>query len=291
MTSASLPDSISLTVSHRFPAGLIAGLIGSLFGLIGIFAFPIVFSPLAIVCGVIGLVAAVIGRSGGGIGTSALAMVLAVLAAIKSPTVWLLLGAGILAANAGATAKPEAPAILSTAKAEQGATETMPSAPVTAAEIEIAIVWVEGFSRRAGPVLKWLPEVEARYRGISELMAADLQRLPVISDPVERSQVAVALSQRAVESDQLQAETEALRNAIKVALAREQGPSLQTIEKCRAASAAAGDGCRRLAIVGKQLDTNLAALLASFERLEAVYRVERPRQEEIIRQADVIVSR
>ena len=79
-------------------SGLVAGLLGCLFGTIGIFALALVFVPLAAVCTLVGLIRGVVGRSGAGIGSSLLAGVVTLIAVLTSPSLLLLLG-GVAAAS------------------------------------------------------------------------------------------------------------------------------------------------------------------------------------------------
>lgn len=88
--------------------GTVAGLLGCLFGIIGIFAFAIVFVPLAACCALVGLVRGIVGKSAAGIGTSVLAGALSVFGFIASPTLWILT-AGVLAGGLIASQPPTQP--------------------------------------------------------------------------------------------------------------------------------------------------------------------------------------
>lgn len=79
--------------------GIIAGLLGCVFGVIGVFAFGLVFVPLAVVCSLVGLIRGVIGRSAAGVGVSLIAGALGVFGFITSPSLWLLT-AGMIASGA-----------------------------------------------------------------------------------------------------------------------------------------------------------------------------------------------
>ena len=76
--------------------GVVAGLLGCLFGILGIFTVGIVFVPLAALCTLFGLLRGIAGRSVAGIGCSLLAGTLTVWGFVVSPTLWVLVGAGIL---------------------------------------------------------------------------------------------------------------------------------------------------------------------------------------------------
>jgi uncharacterized membrane protein (GlpM family) len=69
--------------------GMLAGLLGCVFGLLGILTFVAIFVPLAALCAVVGLFCCVPNRSIAGIGTSLLAGVLSMIGFMVSPTLWL----------------------------------------------------------------------------------------------------------------------------------------------------------------------------------------------------------
>lgn len=96
--------------------GVVAGLLGCVFGTIGIFALGLLFVPLAALCAAVGLFRALSGRSMAGFGVSLLAGVVTVLAFITSPSL-LLLSGGLAAAMA--LSGPAAPAGLRSADDRQ----------------------------------------------------------------------------------------------------------------------------------------------------------------------------
>jgi hypothetical protein len=79
--------------------GLVAGLLGSILAVVGIFTLAFVFVPLAAMCALIGLLRGVTGFSLAGIGTSLLAACLCAVGFAASPVLWAMAG-GLLAANA-----------------------------------------------------------------------------------------------------------------------------------------------------------------------------------------------
>jgi hypothetical protein len=72
--------------------GLLAGVFGCIFGVLGIFTLGLVFVPLAAVCSGIGLLFGLVGRSGSGFGVSLIGCLLTATGAALSPSVWVLLG-------------------------------------------------------------------------------------------------------------------------------------------------------------------------------------------------------
>ena len=86
-----------IVVERRGSPGVVAGLLGCVFGILGIFTLGFVFVPLAAVCSLIGLLRGLMGMSGAGIGLSVLGMVLTIVGFIFSPSLWLLFAAGLAA--------------------------------------------------------------------------------------------------------------------------------------------------------------------------------------------------
>lgn len=86
--------------------GVLAGIFGCIFGIIGIFAFAIVFVPLAGICAIVGLIRGIVGKSAAGIGTSLLAIMLSVVGYLLSPTL-LLITAGLTTAGLSLNSLPQ----------------------------------------------------------------------------------------------------------------------------------------------------------------------------------------
>lgn len=78
--------------------GILAGLLGCLFAVLGIFTVGFVFVPLAAICTGAGLIRSIAGRNIAGFGTSLIAGLLTTIGFAVSPSLWLLAG-GILAAS------------------------------------------------------------------------------------------------------------------------------------------------------------------------------------------------
>lgn len=86
-----------IVVERRGSPGVVAGLLGCVFGILGIFTLGFVFVPLAAVCSLIGLLRGLMGMSGAGIGLSVLGIVLTIVGFIFSPSLWLLFAASVAA--------------------------------------------------------------------------------------------------------------------------------------------------------------------------------------------------
>jgi len=82
------PAGTTVVVRHRGSPGLVAGILGCVFGLFGIFTIGIIFVPLAGICSVFGLLRGLFGRSVSGIGVSLLAAILTFWGFVFSPTLW-----------------------------------------------------------------------------------------------------------------------------------------------------------------------------------------------------------
>lgn len=72
--------------------GVLAGLLGCILALLGIFTVGVVFVPLAAICALVGLVRASNPLSGAGIGVSLLAIALSVVGFFTSPVLWVAIG-------------------------------------------------------------------------------------------------------------------------------------------------------------------------------------------------------
>jgi hypothetical protein len=86
--------------------GALAGILGCIFGVIGVFALGFVFVPLAAACAVVGLIRGISGNSAAGIGTSLLAGVLSVFGFFTSPSLWLLAASLLVALQVPPRATP-----------------------------------------------------------------------------------------------------------------------------------------------------------------------------------------
>jgi hypothetical protein len=101
--------------------GIVAGILGCLFAVLGIFTIGIIFVPIAALCSLIGLIRGISGPSLAGIATSLLGAVLTIFGFISSPTLWLF-AAGLFVAsqsNNSATSQPEMPVVEKTTSEPQ----------------------------------------------------------------------------------------------------------------------------------------------------------------------------
>jgi hypothetical protein len=90
-----------VVVMHRGSPGVLAGVMGCILGVLGVFTLGIVFVPLAALCSAIGLVRGVSGGSSAGIGVSLLGVLLTIAGVMFSPSLWVLFAAMFAAMVAG----------------------------------------------------------------------------------------------------------------------------------------------------------------------------------------------
>jgi hypothetical protein len=93
--------------------GIVAGILGCLFGVLGILTIGILFVPIAGLCSLIGLIRGISGPSLAGIATSLLGAALTIFGFISSPTLWLF-AAGLFVATQSdnpATSQPKTSAV------------------------------------------------------------------------------------------------------------------------------------------------------------------------------------
>ena len=81
-------------VVHQGSPGALAGALGAIFGLLGIFTIGILFVPIAAICSLLGIVRACSNPNAAGIGLSLLGCVMTVAGFVASPSLWLLVAAG-----------------------------------------------------------------------------------------------------------------------------------------------------------------------------------------------------
>jgi len=275
----------SLSGPQPMLAGLVVALIGCAFGIIGVFAEPAVFGPLAVLCGLFSLAASVLGRSLSGAVTSILSVLLGLIGAAKSAALWILLGLGALMLSAPHNTSPASQPFAAHGDiARQTATTSDP--PL--GDIERSMHWAEDFNARSRSLLDTFPDYERRYRDATEQMTAEAEHMRTLADPVERSQVGVAITQGGVMTDQTHVELETLRNQVSVAVDRSRANMGAAVYACHRnpASDPLTDGCTRLLAANDQMQGLLKQLADGFANLETVYQTERMKQSSLIREAD-----
>src|SRR5580698_3898400 len=120
----------TIVVKHSSNQGVVAGIVGSVLAVFGIFTRGLIFVPLAAICTLVALVRGITGKSAAGIGCSLLAGALTFWGVVVSPSIWIVVGAGLLAAHS-----PSHPATVSasTASGATFGTSLQPVQPVAPA--------------------------------------------------------------------------------------------------------------------------------------------------------------
>lgn len=204
-----MPASYSTTpatvvVRYTGNQGVLAGLLGCVFGVLGIFFAGIVFVPLAAICSLIGLLRGASGPSAVGIGCSLLGSVLTIWGFVVSPTLWILMGAGILAAHQPAQAIPKpVPSI-------EGTRAPAVERDRAVAELNPIIDRMVRFNKASETVVARLVAAEERYRALTAQMGGYLGRMQELAGipnaGLARSQLRLAMNQSSLATNALHIE-------------------------------------------------------------------------------------
>jgi hypothetical protein len=315
----------TIIVKHAGHPGLLAGLLGCVFAILGIFTFGIIFVPLAAICSLIGLLRGVMGLSAAGIGCSLLAAALTVWGFVFSPSLWLLVGAGILASHLPASdvAHQVAPAYeasrshaLSTplpapvTEVPPGREATQPTPDETRAlavlgQLESALPKMEHFNSAVDAWIAKIPTIENRYKTITARMTDYLNRerqLSGLRDPragVARSQISVAMSQASIATDQLHIQVQPVQSEFDNQVAPLRERVFAFVQPCRVVSQSdpatfpttysrLSDACGQLAALSPIFLEKYGALSQGLHQLEDAYNVERGRQEQLVQVSNQI---
>jgi len=197
---------MTVIVQHRGGSGVVAGLLGCALGLLGIFAWGLIFVPLAALCSITVLVRGITGRSAVGVGTSILAGVLSVWGFIVSPSLWVLLGAGILAQHVQPVHAPaSSPAV--TSRGDTALQQSKQQELELIASMNQLVQRMERFDGYADSLVAKLAAAEQRYHAITSQMRGYLDRERKMAGnrnaSVARGQIAVTISQGPIATDQL----------------------------------------------------------------------------------------
>jgi hypothetical protein len=178
-------------IQIRGRPGLLSGLLGCLFGILGIFSYGLLFVPLAAVCSLVGLLRGALGRSASAIGTSLLGVVLCVAGFAASPTLWALVGTATLVSNLP----------------RQGTRTGAVTREMTTPYINDLTQKVVQASIEVNVQLEKFPALEQRYRAVTQIMNDGLARQQSIHGTgqavVARGQLGVAINQAAVQAEHL----------------------------------------------------------------------------------------
>ncbi len=216
MASESVLRAEKIIIEYRAPAGVLAGVLGCVFGVLGIFFIGLIFVPLAALCAIIGLIRGIGSGSATAVGLSIIAGILCFFGFAVSPSLWVLLGVGLLAgliASHHATptiapppvnppaayyAAPPSPAYVAPTKSFDDETAE------TAGKLAEAVGQFDAVADRYRTDIS---SVDAKYQAITSRMDDLLQReRDLVGDPnasVTRGELSVAISQASIASYQL----------------------------------------------------------------------------------------
>jgi hypothetical protein len=159
----------TIIVQRSRHQGLLSGLLSCVFGILGIFTWGLIFVPLAAVCSLVGLLRGSAGLSISGIGCSLLGAVLTAWGFVVSPSLWLLLGVGILASHQPAVEQSLAPSagIDTPRSAPTPPTNSDVQELAILAQLQQVIPRIDRFNGAADALIGKLPAIEDRYRAIT----------------------------------------------------------------------------------------------------------------------------
>ncbi len=129
-----------------------AGLLGCVFGVLGIFTLGILFVPLAAICSLVGLLNGLSGN-GSGLATSALGAFLTAVGFVASPSLWFLAGGLLVASHVQPSLVANPPVAVSNSPATAAQAPTQ-NAPLARAIKETESAMAECRAMRLNAVLK-----------------------------------------------------------------------------------------------------------------------------------------
>lgn len=310
-----MPANTTVIVQHRGQGGVLAGILGCVFGLLGIFSWGLIFVPLAALCSVIGFVRGIVGRSPAGVGTSILAAMLCFWGFVFSPSLWALFAAGLIASHVPASSPNVAvtprPAIMAPQVSPQSIPAPDPAGVARqrtaqqerefAVQLDNIISRMERDDAILDNYIRMLPITEQNYSAITTQMQRYLEReRELAGNPkasVARSQISVAMGQGPIK-------TERLHNQVQPAqwnFENSGAPLMQQIishqNACDGFRKKISDkpvdpaahtletACARLQNAAMAFKPRYDALSQDFTRAEATYQRERQAQEQLVTEA------
>ena len=295
MSGAESP-AINVIVQQRVRPGLIAGIFGCAFGLLGIFSWGLIFVPLAALCAAIGLFRGIAGRSGVGIGTSILASVLTVWGFIFSPSLWLIFGGTFLAHQIQNAPSPQAnpQTTLTRPTEDPGAIareKTAQDDQRFVAAVNSLVGRMQRFEGNADSILLKLEPLQQRYPAITAKMDAYLdQERKLKSNPnadVARSQISVAINQGAIAADQLHNEIQPTQWDFENNAVAFNKQVVAAKAQCgRAPDTSRDSACAKLTQESSRFEDRFGRLAASLKQIEETYQREHRIQDQIVAEAE-----
>ncbi|MCF8470413.1 MAG: hypothetical protein K9G30_06485 [Parvibaculum sp.] len=280
----------TIVLERRENTGLLAGILGCIAGLLGIFSIGVLFVPIAMVCGLIGLMRGISGNNAAGIGTSVLAGFLGIFGFFASPSLWLIVGAMFFASgNSGHTSHSHSAAYEAS---QQRAVNTRRSI----AGINTLISTLEHFGAVAADYKTRTASVEKKYRLISSKMRkyeTKARSLPSTAS-VEKGQIIVSLSQGSFATDDLHWSVEQAKANFQSKAANLETLTSQAWIICKQPHQISqntgpdnlGTACSRFSEVYGPYEQHRSEIVRGFEALEATYRQTKKIQGDILNSVD-----
>lgn len=297
MTPASQTEAVQvMVVPGRARMGTIAGVLSCVFGVLGIFAFPLIFVPIALICALVGFVAATFSRNGRALGASFLGVLLSMGAAVKSPTIWVMLGLWALfsphpankvsvrpgqnivvaASPSVGSARPEVP----TSPGDAGAVNSPPVRPDGADAVDQAVAAAQRFNVKTAGNMSNLSRIEARMRELSNEFEPEAGRSSTLSIQEGRT-LLNNLGQARAETDRAHEGVISAKATFETVSADRLRLVEANLAACQRQDLASFAGCKALLVEATVFKQNVADFAAKFDALEATYQQARQVQQDL----------
>jgi hypothetical protein len=292
----------TIIVQHQAPAGVLAGALACVFGLLGVFFIGLIFVPLAALCAIIGLVRGVGSGSGAAIGLSIIGGFLSVAGFAVSPSLWVLLGAGLLtgliATHHPASAVAYPPHVLGPSASVPYSVGTPNPMDLIPAKANNLIQRMQRFDNIADGYLNGISEAKLKYQAqtakLNGYFQCEKNLVGYENASVSRGQLSVAISQGAVATDQFHIQIQSMLTQLGNQIAPlEQAVNALKLE-CQGVSNSTSDtiawktSCQDFNNTREEAGHKFDALKSGFAQLEAVYQQEHQRQENLVNASEQI---
>lgn len=288
----------TIVLNQSEHAGLLAGLLGCAFGILGIFTWGLIFVPLAALCSLFGFVRGIARSSASGVGVSILAGFLTIAGFAVSPSLWVVTAAGLVSHEVATSSAP--PIAAHPDAVQQRAADTKNFIAST----DMLISRMNNFDAYANAYVAKFAAVEQRYHSISSKMGEYLNREQSLAgDPsstVARSQISVILIQGQVATDQIHIQAQSVQRDLDVNAAPLRRQIVEVMQTCHQAHTATVENpvahgneawnkaCLRLFDAYEPFKFQYEKMVRGLASLEASYQEAKQEQEEILASSDRI---
>jgi hypothetical protein len=289
MTQIPQGESIRVVMVQSQPRiGTVVGVLACVFGALAVFAFPIIFVPIALLCAVAGMAAGIITQNGRAFGASLLGVLLSIGAAIKSPTIWLAVGLWALHSGGHPSAvraagSPILPVVASVTSPILTPTPTSvhPLRPIEADAIDDAVAAAEKFNTKTPNNMSNLAASEARMHELSDTLSSETNKVQGLS-PWERRTLMNKIATAQNETGQIHESNMAGKATFETISESRTQLVEANLATCRSQlDLASYAGCQKLASEAYTMMQNIAVFAARFDAVETTYQQERERQHEM----------